>query len=273
MKLTTLVPDVENTVVAAIGDVHGMEGLLDCAVMSVSAMAAAEGFTPIFVFLGDLVDRGPKSCEVMSAVAEVLCQFQGSTLLLGNHDAWHLQFLQGDLTQRDFDNWIGNGGTSTLESYFGLRDFQSEDIHALCDEANSRFPTHLPLLSSASDIVCFGRFAFVHAGIRPGIPLLEQKLGDLRWIRDDFLTASGEHSHMIVHGHSITSNLLPEVYGNRIALDTGAAVRNRLSGGLFTLSHTSMIFQSRGLADGRIDTVALPGEKLLTTHVGRLCPS
>jgi serine/threonine protein phosphatase 1 len=260
MKLTTIVPETENAVVAAIGDIHGMEALLDCAVMSVSSRALAEGFTPIFVFLGDLIDRGPNSCEVMSAVAEVLCQFPGSTLMLGNHDVWLLQFLRGDLTQRDFDNWMGNGGAATLESYFGEGDFEFGHMHALGEEANSRFPTHLPLLSSASDIMCFGRFVFVHAGIRPGVPLLEQRPDDLRWIRDDFLSAPAQHSQVIVHGHSITSNFNPEIHYNRIALDTGAAVSGRLSVGVFRLAEIVDLLQCRSRGDGRFDVVKYPIE-------------
>src|SRR5204862_275317 len=103
MKITEIKPHCENALVVAIGDVHGMENLVDTLTMSVCFQAIADHFTPIFVFLGDIVDRGPRSCEAMTCVADTISRFEGSLLILGNHDEWLLKFIRNEMTEYEFD--------------------------------------------------------------------------------------------------------------------------------------------------------------------------
>ncbi|UVC08983.1 serine/threonine protein phosphatase [Rhizobium sp. TH2] len=262
MKITTIVPDRPEVFVVAIGDVHGMEGLLDCVLAQVALESIRLKCQPIFVFLGDLIDRGPRSCEVMCAVASTLEQFSGSTLVLGNHDEWLLKFLRTDISQSEFEAWLANGGDKTLKSYVG--DFRADFdvIHDIATEINSRFPKHILMLSTASDIVVFGDYAFVHAGIRPGLPLPLQQVRDLRWIRHEFLSSSEDHSHIVVHGHTITEGYEPEWYSNRIALDTGAANRGRLSFGLFLSQGLLGLFQCHAASGGKYRLWSFPFNRL-----------
>ena len=102
------------------------------------------------------------------------------------------------------------------------------------------FPHHVDLLENALTFKEIGRFCFVHAGIRPGVRLANQSEYDLRWIRAGFLDHIDVHGHVVLHGHTITKSLRPEVYSNRIALDTGAYRTGRLSAAVIThdeLSH------------------------------------
>ena len=81
-------------------------------------------------------------------------------------------------------------------------------------ETHRHFFEHLELM------VALGDYLFVHAGIDPRFPIDEQKLHDLRWIREPFLSHPVSHGPVVVHGHTISDQ--PEDCGNRIGIDTGA---------------------------------------------------
>ena len=92
----------------------------------------------------------------------------------------------------------------------------------------SAFPSRIaassrPLPYSAS----FGDFFFCHAGIRPGVPLAEQSIDDLTWIRDEFLFDPRDHGVVVVHGHTPVPR--PELRANRIDIDTGAVFTGNLT--------------------------------------------
>ena len=70
-------------------------------------------------------------------------------------------------------------------------------------------------------MVGVGDYAFVHAGVRPGVALARQTEKDLLWIREDFLDAEAPHDRIIVHGHTWESDQ-PQICPNRIGIDTGA---------------------------------------------------
>jgi serine/threonine protein phosphatase 1 len=85
----------------------------------------------------------------------------------------------------------------------------------------TKIPKHVQeFLESFVDTFRIGSYLFVHAGIRPGVPLPDQKQSDLRWIREPFLENEDDHGFVVVHGHTISDQF--DVRGNRIGLDTGA---------------------------------------------------
>ncbi|OCJ11215.1 hypothetical protein A6U86_22310 [Rhizobium sp. AC27/96] len=211
--------------VYAIGDVHGRADLLR---PLLDAIEADAGDCPAqVVFLGDIIDRGPDSKEALELVDEAFDRFPGSQLILGNHDEYLLLALEGLLTDSDAVNWLdGNGGRATTESYLpGTRPSVGQFADFVCNY----YQHHHTLLKDAVCQVLVGDYCLVHAGIRPGIALDSQSSTDTRLIRDDFLSHSGSFEKVIVHGHSVTHSGLPEVYPNRIALDTGAYATNRLT--------------------------------------------
>jgi len=215
--------------VYAIGDVHGRLDLLDHMLDLVEADGgAAPDLVKYIVCLGDYVDRGPHSRGVIERLAEGPPPGFGAIHLKGNHEASMLSFLE-DI--RVGPNWLTYGGTATLASYHvppPHADSSPEELtHAQEQLRRLLPPAHRSFLDSLRTSVTIGDYVFVHAGIRPGVPLERQREDDLLWIRDDFLRSTTDHGKVVVHGHTISPE--PELRANRIGIDTGAFATNRLT--------------------------------------------
>lgn len=215
--------------VYAIGDIHGRDDLFARLIELIRADNAERGPARVtLVLLGDLVDRGPESAQVIERAMRLRNEFPDTRLLIGNHEECFLGALTGDV--RKLKYFMRIGGEATVHSYWP----QGEDLaEASFEEVAQRLPdlvpaTHVDFLSRGEDVVEIGDYAFVHAGVRPGVPLEKQALSDLRWIRDEFLDHVGDHGKMIVHGHSITAE--PDEQLNRIGIDIGAFRSGALAG-------------------------------------------
>jgi len=135
--------------------------------------------------------------------------------------------LKGLLTTTDAVNWLeGNCGLATVQSYLPGN---SPTVQQFVAFVHEYYGHHHALLRNAVVKVVVGQHCFVHAGIRPGVPLDVQNSFDLRWIRNEFLDHTGQFEKIIVHGHTPTETDLPEIYPNRIAVDTGAYGTGRLT--------------------------------------------
>jgi len=203
-----------------IGDIHGrLDLLLELEAAIVSDNAGYPGEC-VVVYLGDYIDRGDESKEVVDHLLEAPLEGFQHVHLLGNHEQTLLDFLQHP---RSVAAWLTFGGRAALNSY-GIavtREPSLQDLLDLRNELESRLPSrHLDFYRNLELMHVAGDYCFVHAGIRPGVPLLEQRKEDLLWIREDFTESDVRHQHVVVHGHSIT----PEVdwRENRIGIDTGA---------------------------------------------------
>ncbi len=216
----------------AIGDIHGQLEMLRAAHARIARDREATGdaAAPV-VHLGDLIDRGPDSRGVIDFLIEGVGGGAPWIVLRGNHDQLFLDLLHG----KD-DNaaaWLEPriGGSETLASY-GVRTgtFRSrrailDDARAAIPEAHRRFLAGLPLLHAAPELL------FVHAGIRPGVPVTLQDPADLLWIRGEFLDDPRDHGPLIVHGH--TPGERPEHHRNRVNLDSGAGFGRPLTAAVF----------------------------------------
>ena len=221
-----LTPETMPSEIYAIADVHGRADLLEALLDHIHAVSADRHSKPVVIFLGDLIDRGPHSPQVLDQVMSTLDRYPGSQLILGNHDFYLRALLRGDLSSEDAVNWMDWGGVATLSSY---SDRAVPDFENIATDILKAFPHHLVLLDRALTYKEIGRFCFVHAGIRPDVPLAAQTEYDLRWIRAGFLDHFEDFDYTVVHGHTITDSLRPEIYSNRIALDTGAYRSGRLT--------------------------------------------
>jgi len=216
---------IAGELVYAIGDIHGRYDLLTemLATIVADALGRQNGRVPVLVTCGDYVDRGPDSARVLTALDWIRRDGRlRLRALKGNHEAAFLAFLSDP---RDGSGWLGFGGDATLLSY-GVRppaDFQdAAELVRARDDLLERMPAaHLRVLQDLEMMVVLGDYAFVHAGIRPGVPLARQKAEDLLWIRGPFLDRTEPFEKRIVHGHSWIE-AAPEIYDNRIGLDTGA---------------------------------------------------
>jgi len=140
--------------------------------------------------------------------------------LLGNHEEVLLRILAGEADL--ITKWRSFGGKECLESYgvdtAKLAGLTDEEALAIVSKA---IPAeHVEFLQSFDDSCRFGDYLFVHAGIRPGIEIDQQRQSDLRWIREPFLFDETDHGFVVVHGHTIRSEV--EMRPNRIGIDTGA---------------------------------------------------
>jgi serine/threonine protein phosphatase 1 len=212
----------------AIGDVHGRADLLEPLLDAIRQDALTSGTEPRVLFLGDIIDRGPCSRTAMDLVCDTLVRWPQSRLIRGNHDAYFLDFMTADLVDDGrFSKWLMRlGGYQTMESY-GL--LSAPSIRDAASSFRRDHPLHLRALQDSSLIVVDNRFAYVQAGIDPSRPVDDQDPKDLIMIRDRFLEYDGELSHVIVHGHTPTSDKLPESRPFRIAVDTGAYASGKLT--------------------------------------------
>ena len=217
------------TRVYAVGDVHGCAGLLATMHELIREDSAESAVTrKILIYLGDYVDRGPESRLVLETLASEPLEGFETVALCGNHDAWMLQFLD-DVTLGV--PWLYNGGGATLLSY-GIGASAAASLRERVTQAQSELRAVLPaahraFLQGLRSSHREGDYLFVHAGIRPGVPLDRQELEDLLWIREGFLDCDDDHGLVVVHGHTIVDR--PEVFPNRIGIDTGAFATGRLT--------------------------------------------
>jgi serine/threonine protein phosphatase 1 len=217
------------TRVYAIGDIHGSLVPLRLLRDAIREHAAAHPIErKCLIYLGDYIDRGFDSRAVIDLlINDPLPGFE-HVFLKGNHEDGMLRFL-ADGSNALF--WVAYGGIATMFSY-GVKPpdpatDEDEVTRARKELAKKLPPEHLDFLAKLEPYRVEGDYLFVHAGIRPGVPIDEQREEDLLWIRDDFLRSQQEFGKCVVHGHSITRQ--PDFQPNRIGIDTGAFASGTLT--------------------------------------------
>jgi serine/threonine protein phosphatase 1 len=233
----------------AIGDIHGRADLLAGLLGQIRADRQARiggggGEPPLIVFLGDYIDRGPQSREVI----DMLLSFRQddafeSRFLLGNHEDTMIDYLDGGISGL---GWSKHGGAATLRSY-GVAP-PAEESRTAWSEARAAFraavpSSHREFLGNLEMMIPVGRTMFVHAGIRPGIAMEQQTKRDLLWIRREFLDGDRQDDWLVVHGHTPKA----EAYGGpgRLCLDSGSYVTGRLTAAVFEGDSVSLIETGR----------------------------
>lgn len=215
--------------VYAIGDIHGRADLLAALLGRIEAdqrQNARSGVQATYVFLGDYVDRGLESRRCIDLILEGPAR-ASAHFLLGSHDRALLDFLEAPQTGA---RWIERGGAETLFSY-GVRapDDRTDpaQLRRTSEALSVAMPAaHLDFLRTLKLHVRLGDYLFVHAGLRPGVPLERQTEDDLISIREPFLKSREPWPFVVVHGHSPVPRI--HVEAGRIAVDTGAYLTGRL---------------------------------------------
>lgn len=219
----------EGTRLYAIGDVHGRADLLEDMITRICSDADdAPDLRKIVIFLGDYVDRGLQSREVLDRLSQPWPAGFETVYLKGNHELAMQQFMADPQFGR---SWKYYGGLETLHSY-GIRELtlsdRAEDFELARQHLNRVFPeAHKIFFARLESSAEFGDYFFAHAGVRPGISLARQVEDDLLWIREGFLDHEGSFGKVVVHGH--TPKEEPVFRANRIGIDTGAYMTDRLT--------------------------------------------
>jgi serine/threonine protein phosphatase 1 len=220
----------EGQLLYAIGDIHGRLDLLEALLRQIvdDARASENVSRRDLVFLGDYVDRGPDSSGVVEKLLTGLPSGFDTHFLKGNHEAILLDFLQEAWR---LEHWLMNGGAATIRSY-GVDTEQLARAAAPPDLWQQAFAEalpepHLRFFKSLGLRVAVGDYLFVHAGVKPSVPLEAQCEADLVWIREPFLSHAAPFGKIVVHGH--TPGTAPVTRSNRIGIDTSAVFSGRLT--------------------------------------------
>lgn len=210
--------------VVAIGDVHGRLDLLEELCLHIDAESRRSSARKrTLIFVGDYIDRGMHSAEVIERLLDGFPGFE-TVFLKGNHDETLLQFLTDPVIG---DVWRNFGGLETLRSY-GVAHTPAKSWAQTRSELAAVIPkTHLDFFKNLKLHARIGDYLFVHAGLKPRVPLEEQRERDLLWIREEFLDSTVNFGSIVVHGHTPTEE--PEIRSNRIGIDTGAYMTGKLT--------------------------------------------
>ena len=211
----------ENRRIYCVGDIHGRADLLQDIHKKVRRDAKNHKGDKTIVYLGDYVDRGEQSRQVIEMLLSNPLKGFEPVFLRGNHERAMLDFMAFPGAAAA---WLTFGGREALRSYgIALENIPSmRHVGELAKLLEAALPdTHRDFLTrTCGDSWQCGSYYFVHAGIRPGVPLEKQTQEDKLWIRDEFLSSTINHGCIVVHGHSISSE--PQILPNRIGIDTGA---------------------------------------------------
>jgi serine/threonine protein phosphatase 1 len=220
----------QGQLIYAIGDIHGRADLLALLLdqIAVDAAKSKDAKRRTLVFLGDYIDRGHDSRRVVDNLLGGLPDGFDVHFLKGNHEEIMLNFVDDPSY---LGHWLANGADATFRSY-GM------DVAELVRKGAAPEAWRRALLASLPEAhrdffealelaVSFGDYLFVHAGVRPGVPLDAQDPHDLVWIRGPFLQSNEDFGKVVVHGH--TPGREPVIRANRIGIDTGAVFTDRLT--------------------------------------------
>jgi serine/threonine protein phosphatase 1 len=194
----------------AVGDIHGCYDKL----LVLMEKMDIDFESDTLVFLGDYIDRGPQSFEVVAYLADLKQRYANTIFLKGNHEEMLEKYLSGV----DRITYLVNGGQQTLESY----------MNRPRPEGEPAIPsTHLEFFKSLRIYYETQNYIFVHAGLKNKVPLEKQKTEDLLWIRRRFIESKYDYGKMVVFGHTPLHE--PLLLPNKIGIDTGAVYGNRLT--------------------------------------------
>ena len=197
----------------AIGDIHGCLEKLQALIRSIEADPRKD----TLIFIGDYIDRGNSSREVVDYVIRLKSEYKKVVCLLGNHEYMLIRYLEG----LDEVIYLENGGRATLLSYGISRADEPEKRKAKIPREHRQFVEALLPYYETEDYI------FVHAGLKPGLSLHEQVMSELLWVRHEFIDAEDDFGKMVIFGH--TPLTYPLIMTNKIGIDTGAVYGGKLT--------------------------------------------
>lgn len=215
-------------VIYAIGDVHGCYDLLLQLEDIIRKDAGSIDGEKWIIMLGDMVDRGPSSAQVLDHLLAPPPKGIKRVCLTGNHERMMAQFIENP---RSALRWLEFGGRETLLSY-GMNPRNLENAGKSERKLTQLLQSHIPeehvnFLKRMPCVIQSTNHIFVHAGLRPGVPIAKQAENDILTIKADFINDTSDYGFIVVHGHTPVEK--PDIRANRINVDTGAYATGCLS--------------------------------------------
>ena len=213
----------ETTTVYAVGDIHGRLDLLQAIEGLIAEdITARPSERATVCHLGDYIDRGPQSAQVIEHLSATENASLNRVFLKGNHEDRMLEFLAKPDQQGA--GWLDYGGREALASYGVLvgDEVIAGDWVRVRDDLQERLPAaHLAFLRALRLAFVWRGYVFVHAGLNPDRPMSAQAPHDLMWIKEPFQSSTRAWPRRVVHGHVVGPE--PVFRANRIGIDTGAS--------------------------------------------------
>lgn len=224
--------------VSVVGDIHGQIGCLDALVDKLPPESR-------WIFVGDYIDRGDHSAQVLGRLREISLSRPETVFLLGNHEEMMLSFLQDPAAG---NRWMRHGGLQTIASFGAFR-LSEQNTPAALTAARDALVEVLPAgtetwLSGLPRFWQSGNVAVVHAGADPAKPMAEQKAQALTWGHADFGRQARQDGLWVVHGHTIVD--MPTENNGVISVDTGAYATGRLTAAHIADGGVEFLQGSRG---------------------------
>lgn len=220
----------EGQLVYAVGDIHGRFDLLQDLLARIEEDRSRRWGVDAcrIVFLGDYVDRGFQSRDVLHHLLTLSNEGNDILCLRGNHEDMMLGFIDDPVM---YEGWLQYGGLATLASYgVAVNDTTTvgADLLATAARLKDALPeAHYHFLHGMPASHQIGDYVFVHAGLRPGVALADQTKADMWSIRHEFTEANHDFGVRVVHGHTGVQN--PLLLPHRVAVDTIAYATGRLT--------------------------------------------
>ena len=200
---------MEEERVFVVGDIHGCLDMLKRLMDTIPWHPHHDRL----IFIGDYIDRGEDPKGVVDYILALKSYSAFVQCLIGNHEVMFMDYLKG----KDQEHYYLNGGWHTVKSYKGASTEQELKVP----------PEHMAFYDSLERVIELDDYYIVHAGFRPGKALEEQSLEDMVWIREPFLTSEYDFGKRVIFGHTPFDE--PLMMDNKIGIDTGAVMGNRLT--------------------------------------------
>jgi serine/threonine protein phosphatase 1 len=232
MNRVKIKKNITSEKIIAIGDIHGYFSALEKANKTiVDHLRASE--KNIVVFLGDLVDRGPQSFEIVQYCIDLMTEYDKQVYVLrGNHEQMLLDACNR-ASYYSVNDFYNCGGKETVNSYCKNLNLDHHKFYPL----KKYFKKHLSFYKSLPHILVTQKHIFVHAGLFPEVPLRQQDTESVLWIRDTFILSNYDFGKVVVYGHTPIQNMR-NIHTGGVSVDSFSKVTKIcLDGGLGKYFH------------------------------------